>query len=311
MKKKLLLIIPLVFILAMVALVIYRHPATTPISIKLDMYKIDRNCTQRGIVPIELTGQWIHPLFEDTRLDITASDFDGMTQLEIVGMASDKFPGAVPRQLPGLTMLECYGGTFNKYKNQLDSCDVVFSPDHQRWMLATEKYFYVGSTNAEDTLEDLYDYFMPAIIGSWPGDPSENDLWQYFGRWVTVDGKISDPVDLEIKTEIQKQENDHEVLKLYCTMPEDFPYIFKENEVYDDLSNGDMAYYISTGDTLDKASSVSQAVYFAYDKEKGWSVFIWENTPEQCLIVSRKPQYDPAEILEHFEIFLESLPQNE
>ena len=47
MKKKLLLLIPLVLLLALVVLVIYWYPVTTPISVQLDMYKIDRNCNEK------------------------------------------------------------------------------------------------------------------------------------------------------------------------------------------------------------------------------------------------------------------------
>lgn len=305
MKKKLLLIIPLVFLLALIALVIYWHPATTPISIKLDMYKIDRNCTERGIVPIELTGEWIHPLFEDTRLDITASDFDGMTQLEIIGMASDNFPGAVPRQLPGLTLLECYGGTFNKSKNESKFCNVVFSPDHQRWMLATEKYFYVGSTNSEDTLEDLYDYFMPAIIGSWPGDPSEKDMWQYFGRWVTPEGNAKETVDLELKFDVETSEESIEILDLHFEAPKDFLYKFSDDDLYAAGGNGTLPYFTTTGYTADAETGEPVKFHLAYDKEKNWSVFVWEDRPDRYLIVAGKPQFDAADIIGHFGDFFD------
>lgn len=313
MKKKWLLVIPILFLIALAGFLIYRNPPTTPISISFDAVKIDRNCNQLDTVPIRLTGEWIHPWFEEDRLNITSNDFDGMTQLEVVGYASDRFPGGVPRQLPSLTLLTCTGGTFNRGKNQLESCEVVFSPDHTRWMLAFLEYgtFYVGSINSEDTLEDLYEYFQPVIIGSWPLDPSEKGLWQYFGQWVTSDGKSSEPVDLKLKIVVQKKEDKRDVLCLYFDLPKDFPYIFSEDEVYYNGSNGVLPYYTSTGYTLGKDSSEPELVRFAYDKEKNWSVFVWEDSPEQYLIVSGKPQFDAQEILTHFEDFLDLLPYNE
>ncbi|MBE6917932.1 MAG: hypothetical protein E7470_08560 [Ruminococcaceae bacterium] len=304
MKKKWLLVIPILFLIALAGFLIYRNPPTTPISISFDAVKIDRNCNQLDTVPIRLTGEWIHPWFEEDRLNITSNDFDGMSKLGLITM---------PRQLPSLTLLECHAEIFQKSKNDYTVCNIVFSPDHTRWMLEfrTENVFYVGSTNPEDTLEDLYEYFQPKIIGSWPLDPSEIVLWQYYGRWVTSDGKSSEPVDLELKIVVQKKEDKRDVLSLYFDLPKDFPYIFSEDEVYYNGSNGVLPYYTSTGYTLGKDSSEPELVRFAYDKEKNWSVFVWEDSPEQYLIVSGKPQFDAQEILAHFEDFLDLLPYNE
>lgn len=315
MKKRLLLLIPVVFLLVMIALVIYWNPATTPVSISLNTFKIDRNCNQLGTVPIELTGNWIYPLFEDRRLDLTSTEFDGMSGLEI-GSSTDTFPGDVPEQLPSLDLLRIWGEMFHKAKNQYELCAVVFSPDYERWMLAFREYdiFYVGSTNNEDTLEDLYEYFKSQIIGTWPADPNENNLYQYFGRWDTSDGKSSEPVDLVLKIEIQEKEDKRDVLDLHCELPEDFPYMFIENySFYDNSYNGKeyvVPYYTSCGYTLNKETNEPEFVYFAYDKEKNWSLFVWEDSPEQYLIVSGKPNFDSDEILEHFKQFFDIFVNN-
>lgn len=149
----------------MVALVIYRNPTTTPISVSFDAVKIDADGNQRKTVPIELTGKWIYPLFQDARLELTASEFDRMARLELLGNDDSTFPGAVPMPNHDVPYLMCVGWVFNTLKNEPAHCIVLFSPDYERWMIAFEldDTFYVGSVNEEDTVEDLYEYFKPAI----------------------------------------------------------------------------------------------------------------------------------------------------
>ena len=305
MKKKLLLLIPLVFLLAAVAYVIYLTPVTTPISIKLDMYKIDRNCNERGVIPVELTGQWIHPLFEDARLDITASKFDGLSMLSL-SYDNERFPGTVPTQLPDLTLQECYGSCFNSSDNQFEFCAVVFSPDQQRWMLAAGKYFYVGSTNSEDTLEELYDFFMPKIVNSWPGDPSEKNMWQYFGAWVTPEGNTKETVDLKLKLKVEKNEESSDALDLYFKGPKDFLYQFNDEVLYATSGDGLLPYFTTTGFTTNTETGEPAKFHLAYDQEKNWSVFVWEDHPDRYLIVSGKPKFDTAEIIGHFNVFFQT-----
>lgn len=310
MKKKLLMIVPIVFLLALVAFVVYRNPPTTPISIQLDMFKIDRNCNEKGKVSLTLTGEWIKPLFEDERLEITASEIDGLSRLSL-SYDNETFPGSVPKQLPGLTLQECYGYAFNSADNQPEFCSVVFSPDLERWMLAFDKMYYVGSTNSEDTLEVLYDYFMPKIIGSWAGDPSEKNLWQYFGRWVTPEGHAKETVDLKLKFEVEKIEEDVEALNLYFKASKDFPYQFNDDDLYATSSDGILPYFTTTGYTTKTETGEQVLFHLAYDKEKNWSVFVWEDRPDRYLIVAGKPQFDSQEILAHFKSFLDLLPYNE
>lgn len=304
MKKKLLLLIPLLLLLALVVLVIYWNPVTTPISVQLDMYKIDRNCNEKGMFPLTLTGEWIKPLFEDERLELTFSEFDGLSRLSL-SYDNETFPGSVPKPLPGLTLQECYGYAFNSADNQTEFCSVVFSPDLERWMLAFDKVYYVGSTNSEDTLEVLYDYFMPRIIGSWAGDPSEQDLWQYFGTWVTPEGNSKGTVDLKLKFEVEKNEEAVEVLDLYFNAPKDFLYKFNDDDLYATSGDGLLPYFTSTGYTSKAETGEQVLFHLAYDKEKNWSVFVWEDRPDRYLIVAGKPQFDTQEITAHFKDFFD------
>lgn len=165
MKKKLLLIITIVFFVALLALVIYWNPPTTPISISLDAVKVNSEGTIKKTVPIELTGKWIHSWFGDDLLDITSTEFDNLTRLELFHDGSSKNVGAVPLPMPNEPYSMCTGWAFNRSRNEPTTCMVLFSPDYERWLLAftQEDVFYIGSVNEDDTPEVLYEYFEAFI----------------------------------------------------------------------------------------------------------------------------------------------------
>ena len=71
-----------------------------------------------------------------------------------------------------------------------------------------------------------------------------------------------------------------------------------------------MPYYTSSGYTIGKYTGSPELFQFAYDREKNWAVFVWEDQPEQYLVISNTRKFDSNEILEHFKVFLDSLPYN-
>ena len=165
MKKKLLLIITALFFVALVALVIYWNPPTTPVDIHFDAVKVNSEGEIKKTVPIELTGKWIHTWFGDDLLDITATEFDNWTSLELFHNGDSKNVGAIPVPIPNEHYSMCTGWAFNRSRNEPATCLVLFSPDCKRWMIAFshENIFYIGSVNDADTPEVLYDYFEAFI----------------------------------------------------------------------------------------------------------------------------------------------------
>ena len=169
MKKKLLLIIPIVFIIVLVGLVIYWNPPTTALSFKFDAVKIDENCTERGNFTIELSGDMIKPYFEDPRLDLTMVPFDGMQSLD-TSDSSSTFEGTRIEKHPSgaFLMIDC--STWDRAANHPRFIRISFSPDFDRWVYhdMEDDMYYVGSVSGNHTVQELYEYFKPLITGSWP-----------------------------------------------------------------------------------------------------------------------------------------------
>ena len=187
--------------------------------------------------------------------------------------------------------------------------NLVFSPDYERWAIlyATNEPFYVGSVDNKYTAEELYEYFGDHCISPWPYDPA-NAL----GRWVSPDGTLIENVDLKFHVSYSYIGETFNGISLNFTLPQDFPYKFTEGKFYQNSSEGieSMPYYTSNGYTIGKYTGGPELFQFAYDKEKNWAVFVWEDQPEQYLVISNTRKFDSNEILEHFKVFLDSLPYN-
>lgn len=171
MKKKLLLIITIVFFVALLALVIYWNPPSTPFSVSFDAIKINNAGKQLDTVPVELKMEWHNPWFEDARLEITSADIDGFyTGLKSLSYTTDRFPGRVPEQWLNEPFLMCRAEVFRSSRNEFEISDVLFSPDYERWLIAfpCRNTFYIGSVNEADTPEGLYEYFKAFILKSKP-----------------------------------------------------------------------------------------------------------------------------------------------
>lgn len=169
LKKKLLLIIPIVFIIVLVGLVIYWNPPTTAVSFKFDAVKIDEECTERGNFKIELSGYLIEPYFEAPRLDLTMVPFDGLQSL-YTSDSSSIFEGTRIKEHPSGAFLEIFCDSFDPVENDFRATRIAFSPDFDRWAYYDYKseLCYVGSVSGSYTVQELYEYFKPLITGSWP-----------------------------------------------------------------------------------------------------------------------------------------------
>ncbi len=168
MKKKLLLIIPAVILLVMIGLIVYWNPPSTPVSYKFDAVKIDADGNELGNFTIELSGRKIEPYFDNPRLDLTMTPFDGQSDL-VTESDTAKFPGAeiVKHRSGAFLTIDC--GVFDRSENYYKSIELCFSPDFDRWVyheIGGEVY-YVGSVSGNDSVEELYDYINPLITGIW------------------------------------------------------------------------------------------------------------------------------------------------
>ena len=168
MSKKVLLVIPVAFVIFLIAFVVYWNPPTTAISVKFEAVKIDEDCNELGNFTIELSGEKIEPYFEDPRLDLTMAPFDGLQSLTMVEDGSS-FDGTRITTYWGGAFQEIDCGYFDPVENQLKDARIAFSSDFDRWAYydSERKVCYVGSVSGNYTVQELYEYFNPLITGGW------------------------------------------------------------------------------------------------------------------------------------------------
>ena len=167
-KRKLLLIIPVVFLLLLIGLVVYWNPPTTAVSLKFDAVKIDEDCNELGNFTIELSGEKIEPYFEDPRLDLTMVPFDGLQSLTMDSDSSIFDGSRIKTHMSG-AFQEISCDSFDPVKNDFRGARIAFSPDFDRWAYYDyqSETCYVGSVSGNYTVQELYEYFKPLITGRW------------------------------------------------------------------------------------------------------------------------------------------------
>lgn len=170
MKKKLLLIIPAVFLLVVIGLVIYWNPPTTPVSYKFDAVKVDFSGKEYGSYTFEITGEYIEPYFEAPRLDLKTNMFDGLWNVDTGNISNTSiFEGSpIEESLVG-EFLTVDSYVFDSSANSFRGGELAFSSDFDRWCYLDDegKVLYVGSVSGDYTLQELFDYFKRIIPSNW------------------------------------------------------------------------------------------------------------------------------------------------
>ena len=168
MERKLLLLIPIVFLLAVLAFVIYWNPPQTAVSFKFDAVKIDMDGNELGNFTIELSGYKIEPYFEEPRLELDIAPFDNLRSL-YTSYPNFKFKGApIRKALNGsFQVIDC--DAFVNGKDDPISMRIGFSSEYDRWALYNldDEVCYVGSVSGDYTVQELYDYFKPPFTFKW------------------------------------------------------------------------------------------------------------------------------------------------
>lgn len=125
--------------------------------------KLDENGEQIGAFPITINGYIEEYLLQDDRLNVHIESFDGY--IDFLPHNHNNVDGGI-FDFAGLRMTRYYATG----SNGLAYFTIYFSEDHNRWLLIVEDYMfqingrYVASTDSNDTLQDLKDYFGGLLL---------------------------------------------------------------------------------------------------------------------------------------------------
>ena len=199
-------LIALVLLLGLVQLGLKYIPiGNTPVDVNMSAYKVDDEGNQISTVPISISGYIRDFGNQESRIDANIAPFDGYTDFQ-------------ENDLNGITgYVTNYAGLyFTTYyatkSSGFEYFHIYFSEDLSRWAFVVNRYTnedpfyisarYVGSTNSNDTVTDLVDYFGGLLMIERPTLKTDPALdWQMHGIFIDADGN-QQAMDLTITGQI-------------------------------------------------------------------------------------------------------------
>lgn len=136
---------------------------------------------------------------------------------------------------------------------------------------------------------------------------TQNVNWQMQGCLVTSDGTVSKTLPVSVTGKISSNRNGDTDLKLSFGLPEDFQFsILQEEFVCYSNTVELLSYYAFSGygDNKDTEQYMDSSAQIALDADQECIVIAWSDAPGQYLVASTNPNTDPQQVLDHFQLFL-------
>ena len=138
---------------------------------------------------------------------------------------------------------------------------------------------------------------------------ARNISWTMQGYLVTAEGQIQEELEFSVEGTILDYEGEGERfdrIKLKFCFPESLRYASDELAVEylsDDTMRDSYNYFVSSGFSYDKSKNESVALAFALDADKEYLIMQWHDA--DMYLVAATDQTQPAQLLEHFQGFVE------
>ena len=315
--KGIFLVLGIVFILLLFLYAILSKlpKSTTAVDVSLDMVKLDELGNEIGTFPVTIKGEIKEYWFHEDQLDVIISPFESYTEFEPGN--SNGLPGGVFDMHSMLHTV--YHG---KGPDGNEAFAVYFSKDLKYWAFVVTKYTednpfyssarYVASTNSNDTVMDLKNYFDGLLKIEHPilkTDPALD--WQMHGAFIHADG-TQQAMDLTIAGNIWDYRNkDFYKLDLQIAFSDSFTYEIPTPTAgfacikYNNKNTPDL--YICSAVSVNKEKPFPKdpiTTHFAIDVEKEYFIVIFKDAPE-CYFVASTDDTTSEEILLHFQDFVE------
>ena len=156
-------------------LCLYHIPKCTPTDVSLEVVKLNEYGEPVGTYPITIKGHLKEYLFRSDSLDVDISPFDGFESAEPVLQSNDRIYGAI-RTWDRIDWRKTSYSVGKPNDEYFYYFEIFFSPDFKDWMIysyglsfndsenmqSIPRYYYVGSTEPQTSLEDLKEYFKGA-----------------------------------------------------------------------------------------------------------------------------------------------------
>lgn len=309
-------LIAVVLLLGLVQLGVKYIPTDkTPIDVNMSAYKVDDEGNQISTVPISISGSLSDYGNQKSRIDADIAPFDGYTDFQEDDL--NGITGYITR------LGDRYFTTYYATKSSgFEYFDIYFSEDFSRWAFVVSRYTnedpsytcarYVGSTNSDDTVTDLVDYFGGFLRIERPTLKTDPALdWQMHGTFIDADGN-QQAMDLTITGQIwDYTSKDYYRLDLQIAFPDSFKYQIPTpaagfSSMKNNTQNTSDLYICSTG-SLNKENAFPKdtiSTHFAIDIEKEYFIVIFKDAPE-CYFVASTDDTTSEEILLHFQDFIQ------
>lgn len=168
MSKKFAYILCIILGIGVIAgICLYRIPQRTPINVTLEAIKIDENGSEIGTVNISMQGNLEEYIFRDSCLNVEIAPFDGLSDIEPVVEAESRMSGPIIYDSSIQLNYVVYSAD---HEDNAISLIIFFSTDFERWLILSRPSFqnegavyYLGSTSASDSIDDLKDFFAAII----------------------------------------------------------------------------------------------------------------------------------------------------
>lgn len=287
----------------------------TPVDVNMSAYKLDDEGNQIGTVPISISGHINDYWHQYSRIDANIAPFDGYADFQEDDL--NNIPGCIVH----------YGDNyFTTYyacgSDGFESFYIYFNEDFSRWAFVVTKYTednpfytsarYVASTNSNDTVMDLKNYFDGFLKIEHPilkTDPALD--WQMHGAFIHADG-TQQAMDLTIAGNIWDYRNkDFYKLDLQIAFSDSFTYEIPTPTAgfacikYNNKNTPDL--YICSAVSVNKEKPFPKdpiTTHFAIDVEKEYFIVIFKDAPE-CYFVASTDDTTSEEILLHFQDFVQ------
>lgn len=142
---------------------------------------------------------------------------------------------------------------------------------------------------------------------------TRNIDWALHGYLVTADGQIQNELAFSVSGSIRENKDDsNDDLKLAFQFPDSFRYSSESEREYPGNRSIHDAYhyYVSAGTAYDKTKNAPVALYLALDAENEYLIMHWNDDSDLYLVAS-VDKTQPAQLLKHFQKFLDNLNRSE
>lgn len=130
--------------------------------------------------------------------------------------------------------------------------------------------------------------------------------WRMYGTWVTDEGPADDALPLNINGTIIEPRGDRYFrIKWACSFGGDFPYGINSAEQGDiGIRQDPWGYFTGITSSFNSSTGFDEPAYFALDLDKEYALF-YRKTSDGFFVASADPNVTPADIMAHFEAFIE------